>query len=75
MSALRWSKQSFHYLDIESLMILYKTYIRPNLWFVIHAWSLYLDKDIKVRESIQRQTTKMVLALIHLQYEIKNRDT
>ena len=31
MSALRWSKRSFHYLDIESFSILYKTYIRPNI--------------------------------------------
>ena len=48
MSALRWSKRSFHYLDIESFRILYKTYIRPNLEFVIQAWSPYLDKDIKI---------------------------
>ena len=32
MSALRWSKRSFHYLDIESFRILYKTNInQPNL--------------------------------------------
>ena len=48
MSALRWSKTSFHYLDIESLRILYKTCIRTNLEFVIQAWSPYLDKDIKI---------------------------
>ena len=69
MSALRWSKISFHYLDIESFRILYKTYIRPNLEFVIQAWSPYLDKDIKIMEKIQRQATKMVPALRHLQYE------
>ena len=69
MSALRWSKRSFHYLDIESFRILYKTYIRPNLEFVIQAWSTYLDKDIKIMEKIQRQATKMVPALRHLQYE------
>ena len=69
MSALRWSKRSFHYLDIESFRILYKTYIRPNLEFVIQAWSPYLDKDIKIMEKIQRQATKMVPALFNLQYE------
>ena len=53
MSALRWSKRSFHYLDIESFRILYKTYIRPNLEFVIQAWSPYLDKDIKIMVKIQ----------------------
>ena len=69
MSALRWFKSSFHYLDIESFRVLYKTYIRPNLEFVIQAWSPYLDKDIKIMEKIQRQATKMVPALRHLQYE------
>ena len=52
-------------------MILYKTYIRLNLEFVIQAWSPYLDKDIKVMEKIQRQSTKMVPALRHLQYEVR----
>ena len=63
MSALRWSKRSFHYLYIESFRMLYKTYIRPNLEFVIQAWPLYLDKDIKIMENIQRQATKMVPVL------------
>ena len=63
MSALRWSKIGFHYLDIESFRTFYKTYIRPNLEFVIQAWSPYLDKDIKLIEKIQRQATKMVPAL------------
>ena len=35
MSALRWSKRSFNYLDIESFRILYMIYIRPDLEFVI----------------------------------------
>ena len=76
MSALRWSKRIFHYLDIESLRILYKTHIKPNLEYVIQARSPYLDKYIKVTEKIQRQATKMVPALRHLQYEdrLKKRD-
>ena len=69
ISALRWSKRSFHYLDIESFRILYKTYIRSKLEFVIQAWPPYLDKDIKTMENIQRQATKMVPDLRHLQYE------
>ena len=38
ISALRWSKRSFYYLDIESFGILYKTYLRPNLEFVVQTW-------------------------------------
>ena len=48
---------------------MYKTYIRPNIEFVIQAWSSYLDKDIKIMEKIQRKATKMVPALRHSQYE------
>ena len=69
MSALRWSKRSFHDLNIESFWILYKTYIMHNLEFVRHAWSPYLDKYIKIMEKIPSQATKMVPALRHLQYE------
>ena len=43
----------------------------PNLEFIIQAWSQYLDKYIKVMEKIQRQVTKMVPALRHLQYEYR----
>ena len=71
LSALRWYKRSYHYLDIESFRILYKTYTMANLEFVIQAWAPYLDKDIKVMEKIQRQATKMVPALRHLKYEDK----
>ena len=75
MSTLRGSKISFHYLDIESFRILYKTYIRPNLEFEIQAWSPYLDNDIKEMEKILRQATKMVPALRHLQYEDRLKKT
>ena len=76
ISALRWYKRSFNYLDSESFRILYKAYIRSNLEFVIQAWSPYLDNDINVMENIQRQATKLVPALSHLQYEdgLKTRD-
>ena len=67
MSALRWSKRSFHYLDIESFRILYKTYIRPNLEFVIQAWSPYLDKDIKIMEKI-----KCLAHHVHLSSSVKS---
>ena len=69
MSALIWCKRIFNYLDIKFFRILYKTYISPNLEFVVQAWSPYLDKYIKVMEKIQRQAIKLLLTLRYFQYE------
>ena len=44
-----------------------------NLVFVIHAWSPYLVKDIKVMEN-QRQATKIVPALRDLDISIPIKD-
>ena len=41
MSALRWSRRSFKYIDSNTFKVLYKTYIRPNMEFCIQAWSPY----------------------------------
>ena len=45
-------------------MILYKTYIRHALEFVLQAWSLYLDRDIKLMKKIKGHA-----ALGHLEYD------
>ena len=50
MSALRWVKEAFIIWILSLFRIFYKTYIRPNLEFVIHAWSPYLDKYMKIME-------------------------
>ena len=46
----------------------YKTYIRPHLEYCIQSWSPYLKKDIKCLDGIQRAITKLVPALIKLDY-------
>ena len=37
MSALRWSRRSFKYIDSNTFKVLYKTYIRTNMEFCIQA--------------------------------------
>ena len=49
-------------------MILYKTYIRHTLEFVIQTWSPYLDRDIKLMKKIKGHAAKMDAALGHLEY-------
>ena len=69
MSALRWSRRSFKYIDSNTFKVLYKTYIRPNMKFCIQAWSPYMVKDIEVLEKIQHRETRMVPGLKRLPYE------
>ena len=44
MSVLGVIKRSFKRLDIESLKILYNTYVRPQLEYCVQAWCLYYKK-------------------------------
>ena len=39
MSALRWSRRSFKYIDSNTFKVLYKTYIRPNIieYGILHS--------------------------------------
>ena len=69
MSALRWSRRSFKYIDSNTFKVLYKTYIRPNMEFCIQAWSPYMVKDIEVLEKVQHRATQMVPGLKRLPYE------
>ena len=71
MFVLRSINLSFHYLDTESLNILYKTYVWPHLEHCIQVWSPYLVKDIQQLEKVQsqRQATKLVPSVKHLPYE------
>ena len=48
MSALRQATRTFKHINIDSLKILYKTYIRPNL---ISAWCPYMSKYIDFSNS------------------------
>ena len=61
--------QSFDYLDEKIFLILYKTYVHPNLEYCIQAWSPHLQGDIHKMECVQRRASKLVLSLKDLSYE------
>ena len=62
-------KHTFSFLDKDSLLLLYKTYVRPHLEYCVQAWSPYLEKDKVLLEKVQRRATKLVPELKQLSYE------
>lgn len=53
----------------ESMIILYKTLVRPILDYCITAWRPYLKKDELKLEKIQRRYTKLIDGCKDLSYE------
>lgn len=53
-------KRSFSYLDEETLLVLYKTLVRPILDYGNTIWYPILKKDIRSIENVQRRITKIL---------------
>ena len=62
-------KRAFSYLDEETLLVLYKTLIRPILDYGNTIWFPTLNKDIRAVENVQRRLTRLLPELSHLSYE------
>ena len=62
-------KHAFSYLDEETLLVLYKTLIRPILDYGNTIWFPTLKKDIRAIENVQRRLTKILPELSHISYE------
>ena len=61
-------KRSFSFLDEETLLILYKTLVRPILDYGNTIWFPTLMKDIRALENVQRRLTKILPELSQLSY-------
>ena len=61
-------KRTFSYLNQESVLTLYKTFVRPQLEFAIQVWHPYNQYDIDQLEKVQRRATKLIPALKHLRW-------
>jgi len=68
-SVLGMIKRTFSYIDRESFLILYKSFVRPHLEYCVQVWSPYLERDKQVLEKVQRRATKLVPELQHMSYE------
>jgi len=53
-------KRGFVDRSKETVMVLYKSVVRPHLEYCIQVWSPYLVKDIKLIEDVQRRATKLM---------------
>ena len=69
MCTLGIIKRHFKLLDKQDFLLLYKTYVRPQLEYCIQVWSPYLERDITCLENVQRRATKLVHEIRALSYE------
>ena len=67
--ALGMIKRNFKYMSKSSLMILYKTFVRPHLEYCAPIWNPRYCKDIDTLEKVQRRATKLVPSISTLSYE------
>ena len=71
MQSLGLIKRTFTHLTKESFLILYKSYIRPQLEYCVSIWNPYLARNIDKLERIQQRATKLVPELAQLPYEVR----
>ena len=62
-------KRNFSDLDESSLVLLFKSLIRPLLEYGQPIWSPYLIKQSRIIENVQRRATKLIHTIKDLSYE------
>ena len=61
-------RNTFHIIDKEGFLILYKSNVRPILEYGISVWSPHLRKHDKEIEQIQRRATRLIKGFKHYNY-------
>ena len=67
--ALGMIKRNFKYMSNSSLMILYKTFVRPHLEYCAPIWNPHYCRDIDILKRVQRKATKLIPKISTLSYE------
>ncbi len=62
-------RRTFHYLDAETMIPLYKSLVLSHLEYGVDVWSPRLKRDIRSIESVQRRATKLIPGLTDLSYQ------
>ena len=62
-------KHNFSDRTKETVLLLYKSLVRPQLEYCHQIWSPHYYKDIKLIEGVQRRATKLVQDSENLQHD------
>ena len=61
-------RRTFHYLDKDMFLNLYKALVRPHIEYANQVWSPRLKKHRESIENVQRRATKMIPGMKELSY-------
>jgi len=67
-SRLAIIKNTFHRIEKEGFLILYKSLVRPILEYCNLIWSPHLKKHQRKVEQVQRRATRLIHGINHLSY-------
>jgi len=62
-------KRNFLDRSKETVLLLYKSLVRPHLEYCCQVWSPHYSKDIKLLEGVQHRATKLLNGMENLHYE------
>ncbi|XP_069173017.1 uncharacterized protein [Procambarus clarkii] len=68
-------KHTFDFKEKKVVIELYKSLVRPHLYYCIQARRTHLQKDITALEKVQHRATKIITELIQLTYQERLRTT
>jgi len=65
-------KRNFIYMDKNTFITLYKSFVRPHLEYANLVWSPYKKCDVELEaiENVQKRATKLVISLNNYHIEI-----
>ena len=72
--ALGMLLKSFHYRSKNTLVPLYKTFVRSRMEYAVAVWSPWLERDVDALEKVQRRLIRALSDVRGETYEEKLRD-
>ena len=66
--------RSFHYRSKNTLIPLYKTFVRSKMEHAVAAWSPWLERDVEILERVQKRLIRALSDVWGQTYEEKLRD-
>ena len=57
---MKRNTKSFHYRKANVLVLLYKTFVRPQLEFAVAAWAPWTEQDAETLESVQKRLIRQI---------------